>query len=360
MQGLNKNCSVLYSVKRGSASTKGSGSSVAGHSIPWERISNADVQVDIFSYATKDKEPNFQTVQADEESEEEDEEFKTALNAIVTDVKQDYTLIEAKSRMATSSPKKEQKPFQFPRPVASKPPAGLQNKQPPQVKAKPKAAPPKKPAVTKKKAGKKPAKQQAKPSTKTTKTSKVKPEAQTKDDKQEKTQDVKEAITTEEEKPAEPVRVDSETGEHEPQSSERTVESSALSRITSPRVTSSKASNEINVTKSDVPSESSPTSVAEVLIPVLVPRPLEPQAVQQESETEQEPAVVEQKPVQESRAARRAAERAAAAERRRQEVERKRREREEAKKRAMEEEARLEQLRVEAEEEMKRREEERR
>lgn len=363
MQDLIKNYILLCLVKGASASTKGSNSSAtAAHSIPWERVSNADIQADVFSYARKDKEPSFQRVQADElndeESEEEGEEFKTALKAIVTDVKQDYTLIEAKSRMALSSPKKEQKPFQFPRPEPSKPPAGLKNKQPPaQVKAgKAKAGPSKKPVVTKKKAGKKPAKQQSKPSNKTAKTSKAKSDTESKDDKKEKAEVVSETIITEEEKP-EPVRVDSETGEHEPQTSERTVVSSALSRITSSRV-SSKASDELSVSKNNEPSESSPTSVAKV--PILVPKPPEPQTFQYEPETEQPPASVEQKPVQESRAARRAAERAAAAERRRQEVERKRREREEAKKRAIEEEARLEQLRLEEEEEMKKREEERR
>ena len=364
MQDLIKNCFLFCLVKDGSASTKRSDSSAAARSIPWERVSNADVQVDIFSYATKDREPSFQRVQAeernDEGSEGEDEEFKTALNAIVTDVKPDYTLIEAKPRMAVSSPKKEQKPFQFPRPVASKPPAGLQNKHPTgQVKGKAKAGPPKKPVVAKKKAGKKPgpAKQQSKPSNKTTKTSKGKPETQNKDDKKEKTEDVSETIITEVAEMPEPVRVDSETGEHEPQMSDRTVVSSALSRITSSRV-SSKASDELNVSKNDVPSESSTTVVAEV--PILVPKSPEPQAVQHEPEAEQAPAPQEQKQAQESRAARRAAERAAAAERRRQEVERKRREREEAKKRAIEEETRLEQLRLEAEEEMKKREEERR
>lgn len=362
LQGGIENYFLSCSFKDGSASTKGSESSAAAHSIPWERVSNADVQVDIFSYAAKDREPSVQRVRADElndeESEEEDEEFKTALNAIVTEVKQDYTLIEAKSRMELSSPKKEQKPFQFPRPAASKPPTGLQNKPPPgQVKRKAQAGPTKKPVVGKKKAGKKPAKQQSKPSNKTAKASKGRVETQNKGNEQEKTEDVSEAIIMEVEKP-EPVRVDSETGEHEPEASDRTIVSSALSSVTSSRV-SSKASDELNVSKNDSPTESSATS-ATADMPILVPKPPEPQAVQKEPEIEQSPAPVEQKPVQESRASKRAAERAAAAERRRQEVERKRREREEAKKRAIEEEARLEQLRLEAEEEMKKREEERR
>ena len=354
---------LLCSIKDGSASTKESESSTAGpHSIPWERVSNADVQVDIFSYASRDSEPSFQRVLADElndeESEQEDEEFKTALNAIVTEVKQDYTFIEAKSRMEPPSSKKEQKPFQFPRPAASKPPAGLQNKPPPgQVKKKLQAGPTKKPVVGKKKAGKKPAKQQPKPSNKTAKPRKGKAEASNKDNELEKTEDVSKAITLEEDK-IEPVRVDSETGEREAEASDRTVVSSTLSRVTSSRV-SSKASDELTVRKNDSPTESN-TTLATADMPVLVPKPPEPQPVHKEPETEQSPAPVEQKPVQESRAAKRAAERAAAAERRRQEVERKRREREEAKKRAMEEEARLEQLRLEAEEEMKRREEERR
>lgn len=172
MQGVIEIYLLLCSIKDGSASTKGSAeSSTAGpHSIPWERVSNADVQVDIFSYATKDREPSFERVLADElndeESDQEDEEFKTALNAIVTEVKQDYTLIEAKPRVEPPpSPKKEQKPFQFPRPAVSKPPAGLQNKPPPgQVKKKAQAGSTKRPVVGKKKTGKKPAKQQPKPS----------------------------------------------------------------------------------------------------------------------------------------------------------------------------------------------------
>lgn len=363
MQGVIEIYFLLCSIKDGSGSTKESESSTAGpHSIPWERVSNADVQVDIFSYATRDSEPSFQRVQADElndeESEQEDEEFKTALNAIVTEVKQDYSLIEAKSRMEPPSPKKEQKPFQFPRPAASKPPAGLQNKPPPgQVKKKAQAGPTKKPVVGKKKVGKKPAKQQPKPSNKTAKPRKGKAEASNKGNELEKTEDVSNAITMEVEKP-EPFRVDSETGEREAEASDRTVVSSTLSRVTSSRV-SSKASDEVTVRKNDSPTESN-TTLATADMPVLVPKPPEPQPVHKEPETEQSPAPVEQKPVQESRAAKRAAERAAAAERRRQEVERKRREREEAKKRAMEEEARLELVRLEAEEEMKRREEERR
>lgn len=295
----------------------------------------------------------------DEESEQEDEEFKTALNAVVTEVKQDYTLIEAKSRMELSSPKKEQKPFQFPRPAASKPPAGLQNKPPPgQGKKKAQAGPTKKAIVGKKKAGKKPVKQQSKPSNKTAKPIKGKGETQNKGNEQEKTEDIGKAITMEVEKP-EPVRVDSETGEHEAEASDTTIVSSTLSRLTTSSRVSSKASDELNVRKNDSPTESNMTS-ATADMPVLVPKPPEPQPVHKEPETEQSPAPVEQKPVQESRAAKRAAERAAAAERRRQEVERKRREREEAKKRAIEEEARLEQLRLDAEEEMKKREEERR
>lgn len=347
------------SVKDGSASTKRSGSSTAAHSIPWERISNADVQVDVFSYATKDEEPSFQRVQIDEiddeESDEEEKEFKTALNAVVTEVKQDYTLIEAKSRMAVSSPKKEQKPFQFPRPAESKPPAGLLNKHPQgQAKGKAKTGPPKKQPVGKKKAVKKPAKQPSKASNKTVKTGKGKAETQKKD-QQEKQENVTKATVTEEEQP-EPLRVDSETGEHEPETSERTVVWSALSRVTSSRV-SSKASEELNEKKSaDSPSERTPTPVVE--IPFLAPKPPEPQVVQPEPEVEKTPEPAEQKPAQESRAARRAAERAAAAERRRQEVERKRKDREEAKKRAIEEETRLQQLRLEAEEDMKKREEE--
>ena len=351
----------FFSARDGSMSTKGSASSGAARSIPWERISNADVQVDIFSYATN--EPSFQRVQAeeiaDEESDEDDEKFKTALNAVVTEVKPDYTLIEAKSRMAISSPKKDQQPFKFPRPLASKPPAGLQNKQPPsQPKGKTKPAPAKKPAPGKKKAWKKTAKQQTK-STKAGKASKEKPESPTKEEKQEKTGDVEERVVevvVEEEKP-EIVRVDSETGEHEPETADITAASSALSRVTSARV-SSKASDELNESKTEEPSENIVTSVPE--LPRLVPKPPEPEPVLQEPEEKQPSPEEEQKPVQESRAARRAAERAAAAERRRQEVERKRKEREEAKKRAIEEEARLEQLRLEAEEEMKRREEERR
>ena len=321
------------------------------------------MQVNIFSYATRDREPSFQRALADElndeESGQEDEEFKTALNAIVTEVKQDYTFIEAKSRMELSSPKKEQKPFQFPRPAASKPPAGLQNKSPPgQVKKKAQAGPRKKPVVGKKKVGKKPPKQQSKPSNKTAKPSKRKAETQNKGNEQEKTEDISKAITMEGEKP-EPVRVDSETGEHEAEASNRTIVSSSLSRVTPSSRVSSKASDELNVRKTNSPTESN-TSSATAYMPALIPKPPEPQPVHKEPETEQSPAPVEQNPVQESRAAKRAAERAAAAERRRQEVERKRREREEAKKRAIEEEARLEQLRLDAEEEMKKREEERR
>lgn len=349
------------SVKNGSATTKGSSASGAAGSISWERVSNADVKVDIFSYAKKDKEPSFERIQANEiddvESEEEDEEFKRALSAVVTEVQQDYTLIEAKSRMELSSPNKLQKPFQFPRPEASKPPAGLQNKKSSgQVNGKAKVGPPKRAVAGKKKAGKKPAKQQSKPSNKSTKSSEGKVETQNKDNHQEIANDVNETTITEEDKP-EPVRVDSETGEHEPGTSDRTVVSSALSRVTSSRV-SSKASDEFNESKNDLPSDSSATPVPE--FPFLIPKPPEPQTIQQEPEIEQAPEPVEQKPVQESKAARRAAERAAAAERRRQEVERKRREREEAKKRAIEEETRLEQLRLEAEEDMKKREEERR
>ena len=374
---------LFFLVKDGSVSTKGSASSGAARSIPWERVSNADMQVDIFSYATT--EPSFQRVQADEiadeESDEDDEKFKTALNAIVTEVKPDYTLIEAKSRMAVSSPKKDQQPFKFPRPIASKPPPGLQNKQAAgQAKGKAKPAPAKKAAQAKKKAGKKPSKQQTKPG-KAVKGAKGKTEAPKKEEQQKKTEDVSEKIVEEvaEEKP-EPVRVDSETGEHEPESSDRTAASSVLSRNTSARI-SSKASDELNESKTELPSDSV-ASVPE--IPRIVPKPPESlvtlqaapqaaplaapqavpqaalQAVPQEPEEKQPSPAEEQKQAQESRAARRAAERAAAAERRRQEVERKRKEREEAKKRAIEEEARLEQLRLEAEEEMKKREEERR
>lgn len=319
------------------------------------------MQVDVFSYATKDEEPSFHRVQFDEiddeESDDEDEEFKTALDAVVTEVKQDYTLIEARSRVETSSPKKEQKPFQFPRPAESKPPAGLQNKQSQgQVKGKAKSVPAKKKPVVKKRAGKKSTKEPSKASNKTSKTGKGKGETQKKNhqEKQENLSDVKAA----EGEKADPLRVDSETGEHEPATSQRTVVSSALSGVTSSRV-SSKASDGLSEKKTaDSPSERHDTPVVEV--PFLAPKPPEPQIIQPEPEPEVErtPEPEEQKPSQESRAARRAAERAAAAERRRQEVERKRREREEAKKRAAEEETRLQHLRLEAEEEMKKREEE--
>lgn len=319
------------------------------------------MQVDVFSYATKDEEPSFHRVQFDEiddeESDDEDEEFKTALDAVVTEVKQDYTLIEARSRVETSSPKKEQKPFQFPRPAESKPPAGLQNKQTQgQVKGKAKSVPAKKKPVVKKRAGKKSTKEPSKASNKTSKTGKGKGETQKKNhqEKQENLSDVKAA----EGEKTDPLRVDSETGEHEPATSQRTVVSSALSGVTSSRA-SSKASDGLSEKKTaDSPSERHDTPVVEV--PFLAPKPTEPQIIQPEPEPEVErtPEPEEQKPSQESRAARRAAERAAAAERRRQEVERKRREREEAKKRAAEEETRLQQLRLEAEEEMKKREEE--
>lgn len=340
-------------------STTGSASSGAARSIPWERISNADVQVDIFSYATA--EPSFQRVQADEiadeDSDEDDEKFRTALDAVVTEVKPDYTLVEATPRMAVSSPKKDQQPFKFPRPVASKPPAGLKNKQAPgQAKGKAKPAPAKKAPPAKKKAGKKPAKQ-AKPS-KPVKGAKGKTETPRKEEKQGKVKEVEKVVEEAVEEKTEIVRVDSETGEHEPEMSDRTGLSSVISRDTSARV-SSKASDELNESKNDGTLETTVTPAPEV--PRMVPKPPEPQAtIQSEPEIEQPSPAEEQKQAQESRAARRAAERAAAAERRRQEVERKRREREEAKKKAIEEEARLEQLRLEAEEEMKKREEERR
>ena len=308
------------------------------------------------------KEPSLKQIQADEiedeESEEDDGDFKTALNAVVSEVKPDYALIEAKSRMAVSSPKKDQQPFKFPRPAASKPPAGLENKKPPvQPKGKAKTVPSKKPAPPKKKGGKKPAKQGTK-QTKTTKATKGKTEA-TKKEEPQKTAEIGEKVAedlTMEEK-AEVIRIDSETGEREPEASDRTLVSSSFSRETSARI-SSKASDELKESKVDEPTETSETLVPE--LPRIVPKPHEPEPVPSEPE-EKQPSLEEvQKPAQESRAARRAAERAAAAERRRQEVERKRKEREEAKKRALEEEARLEQLRLEAEEEMKRREEERR
>lgn len=294
----------------------------------------------------------------DEESDDDDGNFKTALNAVVSEVKPDYVLIEAKSRMAVSSPKKDQQPFKFPRPAASKPPAGLENKKPTaQPKGKAKTTTAKKPAPPKKKGGKKPAKQGSKQA-KSTKTTKGKSEAPKKEEL-EKTEEVGEKVAedlTMEEK-AEVIRIDSETGEREPEASDRTLVSSGVSRDTSARI-SSKASDELKDGKVDEPTETSETLVPE--LPRIVPKPPEPESVPSEPE-EKQPSVEEvQKPAQESRAARRAAERAAAAERRRQEVERKRKEREEAKKRALEEEARLEQLRLEAEEEMKRREEERR
>ena len=275
---------------------------------------------------------------------------RTAVDAVVTEVKPDYTLVEATSRMAVSSPKKDQQPFKFPRPVASKPPAGLQNKQPTgQAKGKGKPAPAKKGPPAKKKAGKKTTKQ-AKPS-KPGKATKGKTEVPKKEEKQEIVQEVAKAVEEVAEDKTELVRVDSETGEHEPEMSDRTGLSSVISRDTSARV-SSKASDELNESKNDGTLEATETSVPE--IPHLIPKPPESQAAtRSEPETEQPSPAEEQKQAQESRAARRAAERAAAAERRRQEVERKRREREEAKKRALEEEARLEQLRLEAEEDMK-------
>ncbi|XP_068752085.1 uncharacterized protein KIAA2012-like [Montipora capricornis] len=367
--GQSRGPSKHGSVKGRSASTKASASSAAARSIPWERISNSDVQVDLFSFATV--EPTLQRTQADEivddDSDEDDKQFKTALNAVVTEVKPEYTLIEAQSRMAVASPKKDQ-PFKFPRPLPAKPPAGLKNKQPPgEAKEKAKRAPLKKATPAKKKGGKKPGKQ-TKPN-KAGKITKGKAQASKKEDKvsEVKEKNVKEEKNVEEvtEEKTEVARVDSETGEQVPEILDETAVSPALSRHTSPRV-SSKASNELNESKNADSLEGS-LSVPE--LPRLVPKPPEPQvspppdtcvAQPPEPETAQPSPVEEQKPPQESKAARRAAERAAAAERRRQEVERKRREREEAKRKALEEEARLERVRLEAEEEMRRREEERR
>lgn len=343
-------------------STKGSASSGAARSIPWERISSTDFQADVFSYASM--EPTLQRLQADEiaddESDGDGEQFRTALDAVVTEVKPDY--VEASSRMAISSPKKDQQPFKFPRPAPTKPPAGIQNKQTTgQAKPKTKPTPPKKAPPAKKKGGKKPAKQ-AKPS-KPAKATKGKTGAPKREEQPEKVEEVKEAVVEEvQEETTDVARVDSETGERELEILDSTVVSSNVSRDTSARI-SSKASDEVTEIKSVEPHESPVSSVPE--IPRIVPKPPEPQSVPEvaseaEPRVEQPSPAQEQKQPQESRAARRAAERAAAAERRRQEVERKRREREEAKRRALEEEARLEQLRLEAEEDMKRREEERR
>ena len=310
-------------------------------------------------------EPTIQPVQADEivddESGDDDDQFKTALDAVVTEVKPEYTLEEAQSRMVVTSPKKDQ-PFKFPKPLPTKPPSGLVNKQPPgEAKGKAKLAPAKKAAPAKKKAGKKPGKQtKPKKAVKTTKgkAQAAKKAAQANEDK---------TVTVEEfkENKLEVIRVDSETGEQFPEVMDTTGFLSDISRHTSPRL-SSKASDELDEGKNTDSLEGT-LSVPEV--PRFVPKPPEPQvSPPPEAQNDQHPepelaqpsSAEEHKPPQESKAARRAAERAAAAERRRQEVERKRREREEAKRKALEEEARLEKVRLEAEEDMKRREEQRR
>lgn len=308
-------------------------------------------------------EPRIQPAQADEivddESNDGDDQFNTALDAVVTEVKPEYTLVEAQSRTVVASPKKDQ-PFKFPKPLPTKPPAGLKHKQPPgEAKRKAKLAPAKKAAPAKKKAGKKPAKQtKPKKAVKTTKgkTQEAKKAEQANEDK-----------TVEEfkENKLEVIRVDSETGEQFPEAMDTTGFSPDISRRTSPRL-SSKASDELNESKN---TDSLEGTLAVPEVPRFVPKPPEPQvSPSPEAQIDRHPELElvqpspaeEQKPPQESKAARRAAERAAAAERRRQEVERKRREREEAKRKALEEEARLEKVRLEAEEDMKRREEQRR
>ena len=336
-------------MKRDAASRVHSGSLGSSHSITWERISNADVRVDIFDYVTKDEDPSFQREKADEVvyEDSDDDEFQEAVSAVVTEVKNDYNFVNVKSKKTVSSPKKEEKPFQFPRPTESKPPNGLKTKQePPTGKGKEKIGA-KKAGQGKKKVAKKPLKQQQKPIDKTLKAvAKEKEEALVKDDLA-NVEEVK--IEREKEKRPDPgVRVDSETGNWEVNSPERTV----VSSLPSPP-----APDEIHQSKHNSPAEEN--VAPSPAVPHIVPKAPALQAVEEETKQEHSSRQETQKP-QESRAAKRAAERAAAAEKRRQEVERKRREREEAKKRAMEEEARLEQIRLEAEMEMKKREEERR
>lgn len=309
------------------------------------------------------------TAQGDES---DDEQFRAALQAVVTDLRDNVRsdsskkTVRVKPDTVAKDGKKKVKspPFQVKRPVEEKAPPGLENKQSVEAKGKGK--------VTKKTVGKKDSKKPTKKGAKTTKTApkETKHEAVKDEEKQEErpkenSPDLKtvgdevtegaELMT--DKSPETSIRASSETSKH--------LEDFSIASPTSDyesRAASSKRSDSSFAKSPSVQSVHSTSTTAALEQPRLVPKPPEPKPVpevdeeQARKEQEQREAELSKKKEKEARAAKRAAERAAAAERRRQEVERKRREKEEAKRKQIEEEARLERVRQEAEEEMQRRE----
>ena len=342
-------------------------------SIQSERVSLADIQMDIVSIVTGQKENTLNYQQAELLSElasEEEDNFREAVLSVLSNhsdqiltVLPETSKAEAIVKPETSSGKsrtaviKSNKtktstatpPFQVStRPKTEKPPTSLYSA----PKTETKAAKQEKKLTFKpvtKATGKVPKQSKEKQNVK----GKVK---RKKGKKGKKSQSPKpeEEITmepvVEEEKSISPIRVNSETGEKEPEVF---------------RVASSDSKSKRSIASSKVASpERTPVSPASDT-PKLVRRAVEKTEDAKNDDREAEERLREEQEQKErdSKAQRKAAiaaERAAAAERRRLEVERKRREREEAKRKALEEEARLETLRMQEEEEMRRKEEERR
>ena len=366
-----------------SGSTRSAGSPGPTQSIQSERVSLSDLQMDIFSLVTGQQETMFDYHNAeflsDNESEEDADNFRAAVMSVLSEHSdKKFSVIEEKPKpkaaiaRKTSSGKSEMgkakadelktknvtPPFQVPRPKDEKPPPGLQNKV----------------AKTKTKGSKQDKKPVSKPTKKTTKkvqkgkTAKsVMKEKEKPKDNQGDAETVMESVNTQEmekvdaDSPGPTVRVDSETGEREP-------EVLSVTSPVSPLLSGVSASRYSKATTGEPTSPTMTNASSVVELPKLVPRPVEPVDEVETVDPDGDSAAVEEarlreleaQKAKEARAHKRAAERAAAAERRRLEVERKRKEREEAKKKALEEEARLEKLRADAEEDMKRREEERR
>ncbi|XP_032234531.2 titin homolog [Nematostella vectensis] len=370
-----------------SRSNRDSGSPGPTRSIVTDRLSNSDLQMEIFNYVTKD-EQEFEQDRArvvEEEDSGDEAEFQAALDAVVTELQQNVakeekiekpkprTKSKPKSPPKTTTEKTRTPPFQVTRPKEEKPPPGLKEV-PPQGPKKIKTA--KKAPRKEGKKGGKPTAAKPKPQPKNKKGKEEKPKDEDEEHAQEITaiedaeqakseSSVEEKIESSEkfseksESPEPSVRVDSETGDeiYTVSATPSETESYATTSMRS-RVSTSKGSSS--------PSVSTTASILEQ--PKLVPklsfsRPeeeAEKEAKAREEEEAHKEAELAKQREKEARAAKRAEERAAAAEKRRQEVERKRREREEAKRKQLEEAERLERVRLEAEEEMKRREEERR
>ncbi|KAK3740327.1 hypothetical protein QZH41_013902, partial [Actinostola sp. cb2023] len=351
-------------------SSRASGSPGPTRSILTERLSNSDLQMDILNFVSNEElgfvEDRAGTAQDDES---DDEEFRAALQAVVTDLQNNITS-DQKHQIAAqvSTPPKDagkkvkSPPFQVKRPVDEKPPPGLKTKQPGREKETKKVSIAKKDGKKTTKKGAKGTKKAEKPkvdkpSKKTAAKDKLtEPELKSVEDNRAESSELVIDMS-----PDTSVRVASEASKRLDDFSETpTLEPESMSS----RPDSSKRSDysiEQQQLSTKSPSVQSVHSIASVIEqPRLVPRPVEQEheidPEQERRELEELEAELSKKKDKEARAAKRAEERAAAAERRRHEVERKRREKEEAKRRQVEEEARLEKVRQEAEEEMKRRE----